>query len=131
MSANLPGDAAVTIAGETRRLRLTLGALAHMEQHIGGGDLDRLFERLKNPGAGDLLHLLHALLIGGGEKMTLDLLKTSDIDVAEAGRAIARALQTLSDARENAAPPAEPPPGKPAPRRNPDAFPGSDGFATR
>jgi len=130
MSAILPGDAAITIGGEEKRLRLTLGALAHMEAHIGGGDLTRLFARLKNPGAGDLLHLLHALLIGGGEKMTLDLLKTSDIDVAEAGRAIATALHALAGAREDVAP-EDASPGKPAPRRDSSAFPGSDGFATR
>lgn len=131
MSARLPGDAVIVIDGRERRLRLTLGALAHMEAHIGAGDLGRLFERLKNPGAGDLLHLLHALLIGGGEDATLHLLQTSDIDIAEAGRAIAKALQALAGDRDDPAPPDASPPGKPRPRAEPSASPGSAGFATR
>lgn len=125
MSTDLPGDAAIFIGGKRKRLRLTLGALAHMEEHIGGGDTARLFERLKNPGAGDLLHLLHALLIGGGEKMALDVLTESDVDIEEAGRAIAKALRALAETRDGA----EPSPGKQRPRRK--LCHGRDGFATR
>jgi hypothetical protein len=132
MSARQPGDVDIEIGGEKLRLRLTLGALAHMEEAIGGGDLSRLFERLKAPGAGDLLHLLHALLLGGGHALTLKMLKESDVDIAEAGRAIALAMKALSDGEAGEAREEKEPAGKPPPRRSaPEASPLSDGYATR
>jgi hypothetical protein len=96
MSLLLPGDADILINGERRRLRLTLGALAHLEAAIGGGDFERLRERLKAPSASDLLLILHALLQGGGATMTLDLLKASDVDFAAAARAIGEAFRALA-----------------------------------
>ena len=95
----LPGDADILIDGERHRLRLTLGALAHMEAEIGGGDFEKLRERLKAPSASDLLLVLHALLAGGGSRMTLDILKASDVDFAAAAAAIGEAFRALADER--------------------------------
>lgn len=100
----LPGDADILINGERRRLRLTLGALAHMEAEIGGGDFETLRERLKRPSACDLLLVLHALLAGGGTRMALDILKASDVDFAEAARAIGAAFRALAEDRGEFAP---------------------------
>src|SRR5918912_170784 len=62
------GDAAVTIAGERYTLRLTLGALAEMEDAFGAADLTALGERFA---AGrlsdrDLVTLLAIALRGAG-----------------------------------------------------------------
>ena len=88
------GDVRVNINGEEQRLRLTLGALADIEGHLGG-DLAALEARLKNPRVADIIFILHALLAGGGGALTLEALKTSDIDLAQATDAIAQAFESL------------------------------------
>ncbi len=94
------GESAITINGETHRLCLTLGALAEIEASLGGGSLDKLQTRLRNPGLADILAILHALLRGGGAGLTLEALKMSDIDLAGAVAAIADAFRVLSDGGE-------------------------------
>ncbi len=94
-----PGDAEITINGEPMRLRLTLGALAQIEDALGG-DFDALQARLKNPRISDVILILHALLAGGGAGLSLQLLKASDVDLAQAARAIAAAFQALGDDAE-------------------------------
>ncbi|PQA87243.1 gene transfer agent family protein [Hyphococcus luteus] len=89
------GDVSIKINGEEKTLRLTLGALADMEERFGG-DLSALQERLKSPRISDIVLVLHALLTGGGAGLTLEALKASDIDLAEASRAIAQAFEALS-----------------------------------
>jgi len=88
------GDADITINGEPMKLRLTLGALADIEAALGG-DFDALQARLKNPRVTDVILILHALLMGGGAGLSLKLLKESDVDLAEAARAIAKAFEVL------------------------------------
>jgi hypothetical protein len=51
--------------------------------------------RLKNPRVSDIALILHALLAGGGGALTLEALKASDLDLAEAARAIAKAFEAL------------------------------------
>jgi tail tube GTA-gp10-like protein len=94
-----PGDAEITINGEAMKLRLTLGALAQIEDALGG-DFDALQARLKNPRISDVILILHALLTGGGAGLSLQLLKASDVDLAQAARAIAAAFQALGDDAE-------------------------------
>ncbi|MAW80219.1 MAG: hypothetical protein CMI63_08265 [Parvularcula sp.] len=89
------GDVSITINGEDKTLRLTLGALADIEDKLGGGDLAALQARLKNPRVSDIILILHALLAGGGAALTLEALKASDLDLAEATRAIAKAFEVL------------------------------------
>lgn len=91
------GDVRLTINGEEKTLRLTLGALADIEDRLGGGDLTALQARLKNPRVADIILVLHALLAGGGAALTLEALKASDLDLGEATRAIARAFESLGD----------------------------------
>lgn len=64
------GETAIEIDGETRKLCLTLGALAEIETSLGCASLKDLTVRLKAVSAGDLIVLLAALLRGGGEPET-------------------------------------------------------------
>ena len=90
-----PGDALITIDGEQHLLRLTLGALAEIEEKIGEGNLDALRERLANPRISDLILILHALLFGGGTALSLAALKAADIDLEEASHSIATAFRSF------------------------------------
>ena len=89
------GDVRIKINGEEKTLRLTLGALADIEDRLGG-DLASLEARLKAPRVSDIVTILHALLAGGGTALTLEALKASNIDLSEAARSIARAFEALS-----------------------------------
>jgi hypothetical protein len=89
------GDADIVIGGKTYRLRLTLGALARIEDALGAGDFERLREKLKSPSIADLLLILHALIEGGGERLALEVLKAGDVEFADAARAIGAAFRSL------------------------------------
>lgn len=95
------GSISLKINGETHPLRLTLGALADIEAAFGG-DVDAMAARLKAPRVSDILIVLHALLAGGGAALTLEALKASDIDLAEAARAVAKAFETLGPSEADA-----------------------------
>ncbi len=91
------GDVCLRINGEERLLRLTLGALAEIEEALGGGDIKALAARLKTPRASDIILILNALLAGGGARLGLEALKASDIDLGAAARAIAQAFAALGE----------------------------------
>jgi len=95
-SQHRPGDASILINGEAKTLRLTLGALAALEETLGEGDFSTLRKKLETPRVADLLLVLQALLQGGGALVSLDALKASDIDLGEAARAIAAAFRALA-----------------------------------
>ena len=95
MTQHRKGDAALRVNGETMTLRLTLGALAALEENLGGGDFAALQKKLEAPRVGDLLVILQALLQGGGRLVPLDALKQSDIDLADAAHAIAETFRAL------------------------------------
>lgn len=97
------------INGEEEALRLTLGALASIEEAFGG-DIESLANRLRQPRVSDIALVLHALLIGGGSALTLEALRASDIDIAEAARAIAKTFEALGRSGEA---PGQDAPGKP------------------
>ena len=84
----------ININGEVMKLRLTLGALADIEAAFGG-DVAAMKTRFQNPRIADVLIMLHALLVGGGASLSFEALKASDIDIAEAAGAIARAFEVL------------------------------------
>jgi len=114
------GDARITINGEQKTLRLTLGALADIEDALGGGDFEALKARLKRPRISDLILILHALLGGGGTPLAIEALKASDIDLPEAARAIAKAFESL-----NTEAPGMSAPGKPRAPAPASGAPGS------
>ncbi|MEO0983271.1 MAG: gene transfer agent family protein [Pseudomonadota bacterium] len=85
---------AIRINGEERPLRLTLGALAEIEDALGG-DIEAMKTRLAAPRIGDILVILQALLKGGGAQMSLEALKAAELDLGEAARAIAETFEAL------------------------------------
>lgn len=90
------GDAYVVIDGERRTIRLTLGALAAIEEELGQGDIGAVAQRLQTLRVADLLVILRALLAGGGFPVTIEALKRADIDLGEAARAVAKAFSALA-----------------------------------
>lgn len=90
------GDIPLVINGETKTLRLTLGALADIEAAFGG-DADALRTRLQRPRVGDIILILHALLSGGGAGLSLEALKASDVNLSDAAAAIAEAFAALGE----------------------------------
>lgn len=86
------GEVRVVLAGEPRRLCLTLGALAEIETALGVDGLEGVAERMRRLSARDLLLVLSALLRGGGEDEAADGLGRSMVDPREAAQAVARAF---------------------------------------
>ncbi len=75
------GEVALTIDGEQRVLKLTLGALAELEQELGAGSLVELVQRFEGGAysSGDVLALLVAGLRGGSAPVTRDELLHAEI----------------------------------------------------
>lgn len=76
------GEVALTIDGLSHRLKLTLGALAELEEDLGEESLVALVERFEGGvfSARDVLALLYAGLCGGGHRMAPDALAQADIE---------------------------------------------------
>ena len=66
------GEVALVIDGQRRVLKLTLGALAVLEQELGAGSLVELVQRFEGGAysSGDVLALILAGLRGGGMDVT-------------------------------------------------------------
>ena len=82
------GEVVCTLAGEPRRLCLTLGALAELETAFAVDGWEALAERLRRLSARDLGTVLAALLRGGGEGEV----DVSVVDFREAAEAVAAAF---------------------------------------
>jgi len=83
------GEVSLVIDGQARVLRLTLGALAELEDALGAGSLLNLVERFESGGfsSRDLLALLAAGLKGGGWQGGLPDLMTAEIEGGPVGAA--------------------------------------------
>ena len=90
------GEVSVVLAGEARRLCLTLGALAEIETGLLVSGLAGLAERMRALSAGDLLVVLAALLRGGGERELAEGLAHAAVDPREAAQAVARAFAAVA-----------------------------------
>lgn len=86
------GEVTADLAGASRRLCLTLGALAEIETALGIEGLEALAERMRALSARDLTAVLAALLRGGGEDDLAAGLATAQVDVKAAAEAVARAF---------------------------------------
>ncbi|WP_299982711.1 gene transfer agent family protein [uncultured Ruegeria sp.] len=75
------GEVALTIDGERRVLKLTLGALAELEQELGAGSLVELVQRFEGGAysSGDVVALIVAGLRGGGAEVVRDDLLHAEI----------------------------------------------------
>ena len=87
------GEVIVILAGEARRLCLTLGALAEVETQLGVSGWQALSARMAALSPGDVLVVLAALLRGGGEGETAAALATLPVDFREAVDAVASAFK--------------------------------------
>ncbi|WP_299659937.1 gene transfer agent family protein [uncultured Ruegeria sp.] len=76
------GEVALTIDGERRVLKLTLGALAELEQELGAGSLVELVQRFEGGAysSGDVLARIVAGLRGGGAEVVRDDLLHAEIE---------------------------------------------------
>ena len=90
------GEVAIVVDGQKHVMRLTLGALAALENELGEDSLVSLVQRFESGGqrAGDILALLIAGLRGGGWLGDKGDLLKADIDggIVEASRAAALLL---------------------------------------
>ncbi|MFC5342736.1 GTA-gp10 family protein [Brevundimonas staleyi] len=90
------GEAIAVLAGEERRLCLTLGALAEIETALGVSGVAALAERMRALSARDLMAVLAALLRGGGEGSLAGALDRAAVDPVEAAEAVALAFAASS-----------------------------------
>ena len=76
------GEAGAEIGGAPRRLVLTLGALAELEDAVGAEDLGALTERFASGRlkARDLVRIIGAGLRGAGEAVTDEEVAAMEID---------------------------------------------------
>lgn len=76
------GEVGLIVDGQHHRMKLTLGALAELEEDLAEPSLMALVQRFENGGFStrDLLALLCAGLRGGGAQMDPDVLAAADID---------------------------------------------------
>jgi hypothetical protein len=87
------GDVVVVVNGQRQVARLTLGALAELEETLGDGSLLALVERFETNrfSSRDVLHLLASALRAGGLRMTEAELGNAVIDGGPMGAAKAAA----------------------------------------
>jgi hypothetical protein len=88
MTNRARGEGAVMLGGRSRRVCLTLGALAEIETGLGVDGLAAVAERMKSLSARDLMVVLAAVLRGGGE----DAVDVASVDPREAAVAVAQAF---------------------------------------
>lgn len=82
------GEAAIEIGGATHRLCLTLGALAEIEAALGAESLAELERKLKVLTARDFATVLCALLRGGGNPLSEDVLASVPLDLGAVTQAL-------------------------------------------
>jgi hypothetical protein len=92
------GEVVQDLAGQPRRLCLTLGALAELETAFDVEGWEALSERLRRLSAKDLMQVLAALLRGGGEMEAAAAVPQTAIDFRQAANAVAAAFLAAGQA---------------------------------
>ena len=95
MANGARGEVLVELDGSSRRLCLTLGALAEIETALAVSGVEGLVERLRRPTARDLMAVLAALLNGGGEHELAGGLDRTSISPQVAAEAVAQAFAAV------------------------------------
>jgi len=93
MANEARGEVTIELGGKAYCLCLTMGALAEIEAALEAKSLDDLDARLKALRAGDILNILHALMKGGGETLTLEEARALPLDIAKTTTAIGAAFR--------------------------------------
>ncbi|MGV6800757.1 MAG: gene transfer agent family protein [bacterium] len=99
------GDVSLDIDGQTLNLRLTLGALAEIEEALRVDDLTSLVQRLSNPSTNDILVIVSILARAGGTPLPLDLLRNKKINLKQVLSAITASFKTALGGEEAAGKP--------------------------
>ncbi len=86
------GETCLKINGKTHTLCLTMGALAQIEASLDADGLEALSQRLRHLSAVDILAVLAALLMGGGNPLDDEKLRSAQIDPQETAEAVAMAF---------------------------------------
>ncbi len=105
MANAMRGEAQITLNDEVRVMRLTLGALANLEEALGEDGLTALAERFERGGvrASDLIALIGAGLRGAGHGISDEALAGMNVEGGAAGAAraaaqlLARSFAPLGD----------------------------------
>ncbi len=83
---NRPGDVALIVDEKPVNLRLTLGALAELEQRLNVPNIASLATRIASPAAADILVMLQVLSKAGGTPLDPS---TAPVNISEMMQAIA------------------------------------------
>jgi hypothetical protein len=92
MANRARGDAELCAGGRIYTLRLTLGALAEIEDGLGLNDLSEIEERLKKLRAADLAIVAAALMRGGGHDICVADALRLPVDLPALLRAVTQAF---------------------------------------
>lgn len=106
MANRARGEAELEAGGRAFRLRLTLGALAEIEDGLSLSDLTEVEARLKKLRAADLAIVAAALMRGGGHEVSPVEVLRLPVDLAQLVQAVTQAFGSASNEAnpENAAP---------------------------
>src|ERR1700675_648002 len=99
MANKARGEAELEAGGRVFRLRLTLGALAEIEDGLSLNDLSEVEARLMKLRAADLAIVAAALIRGGGQEMTPVEALRLPVDLGVLVRAVSEALSTGGEAK--------------------------------
>jgi hypothetical protein len=92
MANRARGESELNVGGNTYRLRLTLGALAEIEDGLSLNDLSEIEARLKKLRAADLAIVAAALMRGGGHDIAPVEMLRLQAPLPELVRAVGEAL---------------------------------------
>ncbi len=92
------GEVALDLGGRSYCLCLTLGALAEIETVVGAKSLSDLEARLQTLSASQLTGIVHALMKGGGEALSLEELRALPLNMGEVSAAVGKAFAAANAA---------------------------------
>ena len=106
MPNRIRGDSELVVGNNRYTMRLTLGALAEIEDALGLSSLSNIATRLKTLATSDVAAVASALLRGGGHALSADDVLKFECDLGSIVRAIAGAFQSagLSEGASGSSP---------------------------
>ncbi|MEM6648689.1 MAG: GTA-gp10 family protein [Pseudomonadota bacterium] len=108
----MKSEAVVHVDDTPLPLKLTLGALAEMEEALGADTLAELAVKLANPSAGQLMLILRIMGKAAGEGEATARLDQGSVNLREAIGAVSRLFQDLMAGQAPGKPPLESDAGK-------------------